>query len=322
MRSHNDFTRPATSHYERLGTMTKGCTSDPFHAHVQAYLLAPGPERQAAASAFWACFEDLRSWYNAYAPIFTPPLADEKLPASLSSYYLFRQKLHALLEAGSGVSAAIAAEARSMWAVHEICYEQHLRSRARDSVSWLSNFAANLEEPTRRALLHLLQRDYPTTNMLAAACVSSENGAVSVADEFWTALPLAHVSSKDKLTIEREISSLYAANRADGLEDRGTLGVAASMCAPLAVTGSKVAGATPSSTRTTCELRRRSPSPSRSGHNGKRRPCAGRRRSRSRRSRSSIAHEWTSRRRRRSHAAGRDGVMLRPRARSRGHRRS
>lgn len=295
----------------------------PFHAHVQAYLLASGPERKAAASAFWACFEDLRSWYTAYAPIFTPPLADEKLPASLSSYYLFRQKLHALLEAGSGVSAAVAAEARSMWAAHEICYEQHLRSRARDSVIWLSNFAANLEESTRGHLLQLLQRDYPDTNMLAAACVCYGGGVVGVADEFWTALPLAHMSNKDIFTIEREVVSLYAASRADGLGYRGSLAAAASMdtlLLPAPVADSKVAGATAPAAKERYEYRRRSLPPSRDGSKDKRRPRPRRRRSRSRRSRSRRPRSSVSRRgasaderpsRRRFHAV-RDAVTLRP----------
>ena len=57
----------------------KGDDPKPFHTQVEAYLRAPGPERKAAASAFWAAFEDLRSCYYTYAPEFIPPLKDDEI---------------------------------------------------------------------------------------------------------------------------------------------------------------------------------------------------------------------------------------------------
>lgn len=92
---------------------------DAFNARVAEYLSLPcatsasGPGRKAAASAFWPAFEDFRICYYTYAPDFIPPLTD-KMSSSLASYCLFRQQLHALLEAGSCVCAEVVAEARAM----------------------------------------------------------------------------------------------------------------------------------------------------------------------------------------------------------------
>ena len=98
-----------------------------FISEWGAYLRAPRPEREAAAATFWAAFGEFWSCYQTYAPIFIQRLEDEAIPPSLSSYFLFRQKLHTCLEAGPGVSAPVA-ETRAAWAAHVICYEQHLRA--------------------------------------------------------------------------------------------------------------------------------------------------------------------------------------------------
>ena len=312
--------------------------TDPFHAQVEAYLRAPGADRKAAASIFWACFEDLRSCYVTYAPVFTPPLTDEHLPASLSSYYLFRQKLHALLEAGSGVSTAVVSEARAMWAAHEICYEQYLRSTARDSVAWLASFSARLQESTRAHMLQLLQREYPDTLQLAATCVSDAAGRVGVADEFWAALPLAHMSDEDITTIERAIVALYAESRKDEREYRGALPTSTDkpFAAEAAATeAAGTVGAAPPAAVQHTQAPLQPAIASRARHNSRGRSCPSRggrrprprrhRRSRSRRSRSrgsrrssqsSIPRRPDTRR---LHAAS-DALTLRPRTRSRRRR--
>ena len=204
----------------------KGSVPNPFHTQVEAYLRAPGSERKAAAASFWAAFEDLRCCYCTYAPDFIAPEVDDAMPPSLSSYYLFRQKLHALLEAGSEVSAVVVQATRAMWAAHEICYEQHLRATGRDSVEWLSTFSASLENATRAHLLKLLENDFPDTSQLVAACTRDAIGTVSVADEFWTCLPLADISDEDIRTIERAIVGLYASSQEDGRSYHGALSAA------------------------------------------------------------------------------------------------
>ena len=110
-----------------------------------------------------------------------------------------------------------------MWAAHEICYEQFLRSRGRDTVAWLGTFSTGLQDATRAHMLQLVERDYPDTHQLAAACVCGDSGVVAVADEFWEALPLGHMWDEEFRTIEREIVALYALNQKDGREHHGAL---------------------------------------------------------------------------------------------------
>ena len=85
-----------------------------FHAKVDEYLGASGPRRKAAATAFWAAFEDFRSCSYTYCPDFIPPLTGDT-PDCLASYYLYRRKLHALLGAGEEVCAEVVAEARKFF---------------------------------------------------------------------------------------------------------------------------------------------------------------------------------------------------------------
>ena len=203
---------PAMANFKAMNADARRC--DAFNTRVAEYLSLP-----CADERVWAAFEDFRICYYTYAPDFIPPLTD-KMSSSLASYYLFRQKLHALLEAGSRVCAA---EARAMWAAHEICYEQFLRSRGRDTVAWLGTFSAGLQDATRAHMLQLVERDYPDTHQLAAACVCGDSGVVAVADEFWEALPLGHMSDEEFRTIEREIVALYALNQKDGRERHGAL---------------------------------------------------------------------------------------------------
>ena len=114
-----------------------------------------------------------------------------------------------------------------MWAAHEICYEQHLRVTARSSMAWLGTFSASLrDDATRAHLLQLLEREYPDTHQLAAACISDDSGSVGVADEFWESLPLAQMSDEDLKTIERAIVALYADILEDGRAYHGALGAA------------------------------------------------------------------------------------------------
>lgn len=204
---------------------------DAFNAGVEEYLGVSGSGRKAVASVFWAAFEDFRSCYYTYAPDFIPPLTDEMSP-SLASYYLYRQKLHTLLEAGSEACAGVVAETRATWTAHEICYEQFLRSRGRDSVAWLGTFSANLQDATRVRVLKLVQQHYPDTHQLAAACVSDDSDTVAVAEEFWAALPLEHMSDEEIRTIEQQIVDLYADTRADGRRYRGALAVAMDAARP------------------------------------------------------------------------------------------
>ena len=203
---------PAMANFKAMNADARRC--DAFNTRVAEYLSLP-----CADERVWAAFEDFRICYYTYAPDFIPPLTD-KMSSSLASYYLFRQKLHALLEAGSRVCAA---EARAMWAAHEICYEQFLRSRGRDTVAWLGTFSTGLQDATRAHMLQLVERDYPDTHQLAAACVCGDSGVVAVADEFWEALPLGHMSDEEFRTIEREIVALYALNQKDGREHHGAL---------------------------------------------------------------------------------------------------
>ena len=225
-----------------------------------------------------------------------------------------------------------------MWAAHEICYEQHLRSMARDSVVWLSSFSAHLQESTRAEMVELLRRDYPDTHQLAAACVSDGFGVVAVADEFWAALPLAHMSDEDIRTIERGVVGLYADRCGDGRAYRGALAASMEKSPPCAEASApevaaaplRVADATPPAQvvlrpavapPTRRDSREPSFSPPRGRAGGKGRPCPRRHRK-----------SWSRRRRRRSRSSmlrrpdprslrpGSDTLSLRPRSRSRRRR--
>ena len=190
---------PAMADCKALNAEARRC--DTFNARVEEYLSASGPGRRAVASAFWAAFEDFRSCYYTYSPDFIPPLTDE-MPPGLASYYMYRRKLHALLAAGSELCAEVVAEARATWAAHEICYEQHLNAEGRSSVAWHGTFSTSLQDATRAHKLQLVEREYPDTRQLAAACVSRDSGVVGASDEFWASLPLAHMSDADIRTIE------------------------------------------------------------------------------------------------------------------------
>jgi hypothetical protein len=179
---------------------------DAFNARVEQYLCASGRGHRAAASAFWAAFEDFRACYYTYAPEFIPPPTDD-MTRPLASYYLYRRKLHALLEAGSEVCAEAVAEARATWAAHEIWYEQYLHAEGRDSAAWLQTFQADLQDATRACMLQIVEQ-YPDTRQLAAACASGSDGVVCVADEIWAALPLAQMADADILLIEHEVVGL------------------------------------------------------------------------------------------------------------------
>ena len=189
---------------------------DAFNASVTEYLCASGRGHRAAAGAFWAAFEDFRACYYTYAPGFIPPLTDI-IAEPLASYYVYRRKLHALLEAGSEVCAEAVAEARAAWAANEICYEQYLRQGGRDSAAWLRAFSTGLQDATRTCMLQLVEQ-YPDTHQLAAACASSSDGVVCVADEVWDALPLAEMTDADILLIEREIVGLCGQRHRGAIE--------------------------------------------------------------------------------------------------------
>lgn len=99
-------------------------------------------------------------------------------------------------------------------------------------MAWLETFSASLQDASRAHMLQLVERDYPDTHQLAAACVCSDSGVVAVADEFWEALPLGHMSDEEFRTIEREIVALYALNLKDGREHHGALAMAMDAAQP------------------------------------------------------------------------------------------